>query len=422
MSHENMKEMFENYALPGASPEDNADQANNRETIFNDQAVEASADHDRKTVHLHAPSNADARSDGEISGDNKEAPSSHHDDDSAIQSPHSPKQSLFQLPKRNSRELLLKMNGVGRAENYTPAYVVPRISSSLRSYTTTWAKYKAASRNPQNTLGNRFDNQIEERFRSAIVLGKVDIRDGSITGKYAGAPLTPYGFEPSTESACKQEDYPIIKIEMGEITEGNKQKLSPLAYYQTYDAASMRYEPMLKGSSPNPTGVKRLFPLGAAAADTRSALLSFMGARTAQAGLSTQQGNQTFQQSFLGMNEMNQSSEMSSQNGYTIGNHCSQKLTQESYIPDKVIVSKEEQNVALSIASSETGGKKIENVWKKKLVQRADKSRRRSRESNSDNQSHTDSSSMRALDTDSKSESSSLRRTKRRRTSRKKYE
>jgi|AntRauTorckE5430_2_1112549.scaffolds.fasta_scaffold08210_1 hypothetical protein len=380
---------------------------------------EANTEQNRRIAHVHAPSIMEARCFGERSGDIKAASSFHdHNDGSAMHPLWSPSQNSFPFPSP-------EMNDTFRAGNDGPAYVVPRIASSLRSYNTAWAKCKAASsRNPhKNTAENRFDKKIEERFRCAIVSNKIDvIMDTSVTGKYASRPLTPYGYEPSTESACKQEDYPIIKINMGEIPE-DKQKLSPLAYYQTYDAVSMRYEPRLKGSCSNPAEVKTAFPLGAAAAGTRSALMSFMTARTEEAGPSTHGENTAFQQSLTNMNEMHQSSEISSRNVYSHETHCPWNPIEHRSIPAKVMVPKVENNVSKSITSSVTGGKKISNVWKKKLVQRADKSRQQSIQADSDHEYNTDDSrSIRVLDTDSKSESSSLRRTKRKRTSRKKYE
>jgi len=355
-------------------------------------------------VPVYTSSNTiDARRDaGETSADS-DVPSS-----SAVQPSWDPKLSSFPLPKLPEQE--------GSHQSAAPTYVAPRIASSLKSFHSTWAKYKNEASN-QQPIGNRFDDQIEQKFRAAIVFDKVDvIADTSIIGKYGGKSLTPYGFEPSTEEACKQEDYPIIKIKMGEVKEESEQKLSPLAFYQNWDPLTMRYEPRLKGSSPKVTGVTRAFPLGAAAAGTRAALLSFMSARTEDAESPTQGTKTTtgFQGS-SSMNEMNHFSEMSVQNGNDYGDHSPHGPSQHtSFPPQKVMFSND-------TAGHELGGKKIENVWKKKLVQRADKSRGRSREENSDNESYTDSSSKRTLETDSKSDGS-LRRTKRKRKSSKKYE
>ena len=366
-------------------------------------------------VPVYAPSNTrDVRRDGGETSDNDDEHST-----SAVQPSWDPKASSFPLPKLPEQE--------GSQQSVASAYVAPRIASSLKSFHSTWAKYNTNAISDQQPIGNRFDDQIEQKFRAAIFFDKVDvIADTSITGKYAGKVLIPYGFEPSTEEACKQEDYPIIKINMGEVKEEreseNEQKLSPLAFYQNWDPVTMKYEPQLKGSSPKLTGVKRAFPLGAAAAGTRAALLSFMSARTEDAGSATQGTTPTIGfQAGSNMNEMNHSSEMSIHNGYGDHSalHSAHVPSQQSFFPpQKVMFS---NDTAFSNHTAEHGVKKIENVWKKKLVQRADKSRGRSREENSDNESYTDSSSKRTLETDSKSDSS-LRRTKRKRKYSKKYE
>lgn len=314
----------------------------------------------------------------------------------------------FPLPRNTQSKVTKGGERVRMAENSSEK----SSKAPLNTYKQVWEKSKE-SFNRKAIFRQHRDKQVEDIFHSAICRNKVDIaNDTSITGMYSSKKYVPYGFEPSTNSACEEENYPIIKIKMT-ISESKPepekaQALSPLSYYQSWDPITMKYEPKLKGtSSSNPNGNRSAFPLGAAAAGTRAALLSFMGSRAPGGAASY----------YPGMSNTNGSNSIPAaihSNNHTIGGGLggySDSQQSSSPIPEKVVLKMGQND------SNIMGGKKIENVWKKKLVQRADNSRKRKSIDDDDDDTYEGSKSL-----DSKSESSSFRRSKRKRTSKKIYD
>lgn len=311
----------------------------------------------------------------------------------------------FPLP-RNTQSKVSKDGEGGKMDENSSGKA---LNTPLNTYKQVWKKSRE-SFNRKAMFRQHRDKQVEDIFHSAISRNKVDIsNDTSITGMYSSKTYVPYGFQPSTNSACEEENYPIIKIKMtiSESKPEPEKALSPLSYYQSWDPVTMKYEPKLKGTtSSNPNGNRSAFPLGAAAAGTRAALLSFMGSRAPG-------GPASYYPSMPKTNGSNSIPSAIHSNNRTIGGGYGYGDTQQSSspIPEKVVLQTGQNN------SNAMGGKKIENVWKKKLVQRADNSRKRNNFEDDDDDTYEGSKSL-----DSKSESSSFRRSKRKRTSKKIYD
>lgn len=312
----------------------------------------------------------------------------------------------FPLP-RNTQSKVSKDGEGGKMDEHSSGKA---LNTPLNTYKQVWEKSRE-SFNRKVIFRQHRDKQVEDIFHSAISRNKVDIsNDTSITGMYSSKTYVPYGFQPSTNSACEEENYPIIKIKMtiSESKPEPEKALSPLSYYQSWDPVTMKYEPKLKGTtSSNPNGNRSAFPLGAAAAGTRAALLSFMGSRAPG-------GPASYYPSMSKTNGSNSIPSAIHSNNRTIGGGLGgygDTQQSSSPIPEKVVLQTGQNN------SNAMGGKKIENVWKKKLVQRADNSRKRKNFEDDDDDTYEGSKSL-----DSKSESSSFRRSKRKRTSKKIYD
>lgn len=329
------------------------------------------------------------------------------DSQSKLMPPWKAKKDLhFPLPRNTQSKTTNDGEGVSMAENSSDK----ASNTPLNTYKQVWEKSRE-SFNQKAIFRQHRDKQVQDIFHSAICRNKVRIsNDTSITGMYSSKSYVPYGFEPSTNSACEEENYPIIKIKMtiSESKPEPEKALSPLSYYQSWDPVTMKYEPKLKGTtSTNPNGNRSAFPLGAAAAGTRSALLSFMGSRAPG-------GPASYYPSMPKTNGSNCIPSAIHSNNRTIGGGLgdySDPQQSSSPIPEKVVLQTGQND------SNAMGGKKIENVWKKKLVQRADNSRKRKGLDDDDDDTYEGSKSL-----DSKSESSSFRRSKRKRTSKKIYD
>uniref|UniRef100_A0A7S3VFB1 Uncharacterized protein n=1 Tax=Chaetoceros debilis TaxID=122233 RepID=A0A7S3VFB1_9STRA len=204
--------------------------------------------------------------------------------------------------------------------------------------------------------------KVQEHFKCIINQSAITIQnDTSITGRFSKKTYKPFGFEPSTEKACMQEQYEIVKPSMGPPVAGVRVRVriephgsssvtsmggsrggnsngsgslmgsigpygrprddagyDHINYYQAWNPVTMEFEPKKRlfddasnsngisstMSDPNThTPTRRMglggttmnangsagargaggsggLPLGAAAAGTRAALLSFMSAKT----------------------------------------------------------------------------------------------------------------------------------------------
>ena len=354
--------------------------------------------------------------------------------------PWKPSASTFPVPKMNKdRVPLLRMiQKHDDGEQESDGYTIPAIASSLDSYQKTWDKFTFTTDPlPQHASETDTKRRIHDDFRRAIFTDRIDIKnDTSITGRYAKKKYKPFGFEPSTEEACKQEVYKVIKPSMC-LIQAEDQKPEPQpSYYQSFDPGSMRFEPtsassLAAASIPpvNTVDVSRAFPLGAAAANTRAALLSFMGTKTGGLPGILVGGSA---QSVV-------SSSTSAMHGNFLGNVSSSSVKNrtESFgnIPEKIILTppvvepqgrKDPDTVQRIVPSEHGGGKKIEKVvWKKKMVEREDgRTSKSKRNEHDDEESYEDASSKwtktSTEDTDdATSDRSHLRRTKRPRSSRK---
>jgi len=330
----------------------------------------------------------------------------------------------FLRNNRNAAVPLLKAKlSEDKNDGQNCSYIIPSVSSSLKSYRQTWNKLKSQSKD----AGSDLDRRVYDDFRRAVSSNKVDIAvDTSITGRYLKKKYVPFGFQPSSKEACEQENYKIIKLSNTDTTPTAKSDLttsiSPLFYYQSWDPVTMRYEPKLKSSEERAELVKS-FPLGAAAASSRAALLSFMGSRPtiegssptsmADSGLPLDSNRPFLRLSEVDINGRSNSAVQSRAQTPTATN-----------VPENIIIPPQDNDTDSAqriVPSEHGGGKKIEK-FKKRLERKDDISPKRQRE---DDESFTDSSSRLTRlsgDTDDAiSSKSSLRRTKRQRTSRKMF-
>lgn len=340
-----------------------------------------------------------------------------------------PNISSYPLFKKNSdgTPLLRMKQGEDRNEGHNTGqtkvgdYIMPSISSSLESYGRTWEKLKSESQQTEDDIERR----LHDDFRRAISINKIDIAvDTSITGRYAKKNYAPFGFEPSTDEACKQEDYKIIKLSNPDQKEDFKPEatphISPLLYYQSWDPVTMRYEPKLKNSGDR-AQMSQTFPLGAAAAGTRAALLSFMGTRATSNISGSPAGSVSLpsdsNRPFLRLSEVDINSHSDS---------AAQSRAQTptaTNVPEKIIIHPQDNDsIQRIVPSGDGGGKKIEKFDKNTADQDVRRLKRK-REDDYDDKSITDSSSKQtrtsSIDTDDAiCDDSSLRRGKRQRTSR----
>ena len=123
-------------------------------------------------------------------------------------------------------------------------------------------------------------DQAREKFYRAIENDKIQIKnDTSITGRYnTKRKYKPFGFVPSTEKACQEEIYEVIKPSQYFDTDDHKNTPNQ-QHYQSWDPKTMQYSPQPYNMfQPLCNGAK--FPmtpgLTNAAATTRAALLSYM--------------------------------------------------------------------------------------------------------------------------------------------------
>ncbi len=306
------------------------------------------------------------------------------------------------------------------------SYIIPKVSSSLvKSYDLTWKKMK--SKAPQS---HAIMERIQyDAFRTAVSINEVELAaDTSITGRYARKNYIPFGFEPSTEEACKQEEYEVIKLSKTSKKEDEKsdatpQQISPLLYYQSWDPVTMRYEPKLKSSEVK-SPMSKTFPLGAAAAGTRAALLSFMGTRAPNITQSPVPSmSPPSDRPFLKFGDISASSGRPT-SSMTASQSRAQTPTATN-VPEKIIIHPHDDKSIQRIVPSENngGGKKIENV-DDSIVRKRKRGDDDDEDYLEEDKSNTDSSSKQTLtssvDTDDAiCDGSPLRRGTRQRTSRK---
>lgn len=289
-------------------------------------------------------------------------------------------------------------------------YITPRISSSLQSYGHTWQKLKSNS-----------SRDVQDDFKKAVFTNNIEMKlDTSITGSYAKKNYVPFGFEPSTEEACKKEQYTIINLSNQERKEEDTfpPKISPLSYYQSWDPFTMRYEPKLKRPEDG-AAITKAFPLGAAAAGTRAALLSFMGTRgemlaTSSATNFPNESNNLFDASYAG--DIIGIDTALAEKGSMLQSPTSPMCS----VPEKIIIQPQnvspEENIKVA---NDGGGKKIDEVAEKleKVVPDEIKRKRGSEDDSSSKQTRI------SVDTDDAvCDGSSVRRGKRQRISRQNFD
>jgi hypothetical protein len=229
-----------------------------------------------------------------------EIPSSNHSDN--IVPPWSHLDSQFPLPKKDSGAPTL--THINNAHNDEVSARRPK-KCELSSYMEQWSQLKVTNSIPSEQQFNREENavasssmspstmmktereraivndKIQDDFFHAIATDKIQIKnDTSITGRYnKNRKYEPFGFVPSTEDACKEEIYEIIKPSSSLLyncfEDGEDKKNTPLQHYQSFDPKTLQYSPQPYNILQSLNGGAQ-FPVSGAAAKSRAALLSIM--------------------------------------------------------------------------------------------------------------------------------------------------